>query len=557
MVSLLTIFLALFYLLGLALGPLVLAVATRAYSEGRGRRIGDWSFATGLKSVWRPALTFNAANELELKRRGYDEEHDEQKISFGGLFSKVERFLFDPQNRIHDFYGTPFAFVDERFGIILDPRDAVLGRELLERQAAGTYTRRVERGEQLVESVLAVFELPKGHVGARLPDVWALVGGSFDAQLVRKIHEFYRKGQAPKSGTTAIRQLLVPVGAFIGVLLLGMLAAGQGVGQGGGGGGASVPNSSSIEIGGSMLLLWATLRRPAVAERIRSWLGNDQGHNETSNQPSPPQTDGGADGPRPDRGRVRDWFVSAVFLGVFGLLAYGLYVALPVPATLLGITLPLGLWGVVLLTFGMGTLPFVAGWFGRGLGPIGAGLGKIFIIIGLLPYARPVITLIDERTYELREYAAEDWPVEPQWYRFALTRVGVGFLNDEGTWSDDLIESPAAVGSMGEAVTDGGGDLVAAAEAPPKHAVTPLIEQEGIYGYVPTDVDDDAVYVRTDLTTGWFEEAGQNRRLMQAALETAKERFGGGQKPLSDNKILMATFAAMIAGAIFDWLVFF
>lgn len=599
--TLLDLFFFLFFLLGVALGPLLLAIATVAFSEPRGKALGKVALSIGLQSVWRPALTFNAANELVLKRRGYDEKHDEQKISFGGLLSGVERFLFDPQNRIHDFYGTPFAFVDERFGIVIDPRDSVIGRELREHQERGVYTRRIVRGETFIESVLAVFELPKGHVGARMPDVWSLVGGSSDAQWVRKIHEFYRKGQDPKTGTTAFRQLIIPAGTFIGILLIGMFAGGGGAG----GGGAADAADRTVGVGSSLLLLlgaplsryyrfapvlvvsglaavllyflnplWMSIAGVPIAVgplvgavitaaimtiMVLSGGGDDQ--DEKQSEPKDQneflfkddEDEEDVDN-EPQPSPLQDSLVAAVILGVYGLLTVGLYLWLPTWVPLLGIPLPLGIWGAVLMLIGMAVVPFTAAWLGRGLGGLGTLLGKLFIVIGLLPWDRPVITLVDPHTYELAEYEDHEWPVEPEWYRFALTRIGVGFANNEKLWHDDVVERPARVKAMAQIEADGG---TPRADSPSGYSTTNLIQQDEIYGYVPDEVDEDSLYVRTDLTTGWFEEAGQNRRLMLAALEYAKEKFGEGTKPMSDRTIMVATFGAIVLGVFVDWVFFF
>lgn len=496
------------FLLGILLGPLAVAGLTRLLSPETGRGLGDWSIGLGLKSVYRPALTFNAASELTLKRRQYDEEHDEQTISFGGLLSSVERTLFDPQDRLHNLFGTPFGFVDERFGVVFDPRDASIGRELREAQQRGVYETRVERGQRLVESVLGVFSFSGRHDGVTLNHIWTLVGGSFDSQLVRKIHEYYQKGQAPKADTTALRQLLVPVGTFIAIVLLGMFAAGQS----GGGGAAPPANETSINIGMALL------------------------------------ASAGAGGlERRDKGVL-------ALGGLLGLGALaGAYLLFPAWVPVLGIPLPLGVWAVIALGVGLTVPPFVASFFGRSLGGLGMGLGKLYITIGLLAYDRPVITLVSEGEYELREYDDHDWDTDPKWYRFAMTRLGVAHTNDVDTWGEDVTESPARVEEMASGpVPDGGGRA-----APPGYSVTDLIQHDDITGYVPDDVDDDATYVRTDLTTGWFFEAGQNRRLMKAALESAKERYGGGQKPVSDKWILGSTLLAMLMGALFDYLVFF
>lgn len=502
------IFVALFYILGLILGPLAIAVASKLWD---GSRLSDWAVGVGLKSVWKPSLTFDAANELTLKRRSLDEDHDQEEIAYStGLFGSLKRHIFDPQDRTHEWFGTPFSFVDERFGIAVDPRDVLVGRMLKDYQETGQYTYRKEQGETLREAFLAVFEVPGEFVGTRLPDVWTLVGGSFDAQFVNRIHEYYQKAQAPRESTTALRQLLLPVGTFIAVVLLGMFASSQ---TGGGGGAPAPTNSTNINIGQQFLAI--ALMSTAASGRSKRNTGIVAGF-------------------------------GLAFAGLFGMI----HMAMPVWIPILAIPLPLSAWSAIAFGVGALTLPTISAWFGRSLGGIGVTLGKLWITIGMVGYDKPVITLTGPHTYELVEYDTVDWDREPGWYRFAMSRVGIGLANDVEVWGEQYVETPARVDEMGSMQTDGG-------IAPLGHSPIDLISVGSISSYVPNDVDADAQYVRTDLTTGWFFEAGQNKRLMKAALETAKEKYGGGNKPVGDKLIMMATLAAMAGGAIFDWVVFF
>jgi hypothetical protein len=508
--SLALVFLALFFILGVSLSPLAVAVAVNAFADGLGKRIGRWAIGLGLTSIYRPAITFNASDELTLKKRSYDEKHDAEYITFGGLLSTVKRHLHDPQNRMHAFYGVPFGFVDELFGVVVDPRDCDLGRSLRRAQANSQYEHRVEEDGRLVESVRAVFERPEGHVGVRLPDVTTLVGGSFDAQIVERIREYYRESQAPRTSTTAFKQLLVPVAAFIGVVLIGMFAAGQ-TGGGGGGGAISSPSGNSSTINVGVLLLAISTRRVREVLARRNW---------------------------------RNVAVSTVAVGLATGVAGGLYLAFPMPTPVLGIPLPLGVWAVVALAVGAVIPPFVAAWLGRSLGPLGMALGKLYLIIGLLGFSRPVIDL-DDGEYRVVEYGVHEWPVEPKWYRFAMTRIGVAYHNVEDNWPQGTTLTRGEVRAM----ADGG----EARFSPSGHVSTDQIKVGGIKGFLPAkdDLDGDSIHVRTDRTTGWLLEAGQD------ALEAAKEDFGGGSKPVGEKWILGATLAAIAMGALFNWVVFF
>lgn len=507
--SLALVFLALFFILGVSLSPLAVAVAVNAFSGSVRDRIRRWSIRLGLTSIYRPALTFNASDELTLKKRAYDEKHDAEYIAFGGPLSTVKRYLHDPQNRIHTFYGVPFGFVDELFGVVVDPRDCDLGRSLRRAQSNGQYTHRVRDDDELHESVLGVFGRPEGHVGVRLPDVSRLFGGSFDAQVVDRIREYFRKSQEPRASTTALRQLLVPIGAFVAVVLMGMFAAGQTGGGGGGGGGPMPTNSTTIDTGALVLAL------SLQSLRQRNW---------------------------------RNIVVGVVMIGGLLAIGAGLVLAFPMVMPLLGIPLPLGAWAIIALLVGAIIPPFTAAWLGRSLGPFGMALGKLYIIIGFLGYSRPVIDF-DDGEYRVVEYDSTEWPVEPKWYRFALTRIGVSYANDDEAWPRGTTLSQAKL----ETMADGGYD----GPAPSGYEPTEMIKVDDITAFVPDDPSDGEIFVRTDRTTGWQFEAGQDARLMKAALDHAKEDFGGGSKPVGDKWILGATLIALAMGALFDWVVFF
>lgn len=519
--AIVTIFLLLFFILGVSLGPLLLGVLIVAFSRDRSQRLAAWTIGLGLTSIYRPAITFNARDELTLKRRAYDEKHDAEYIAFGGVLSKVKRYLHDPQARIHSFYGVPFGFVEELFGVVVDPRDAALGRELRVAQANSQYEHRVERGGRLHESVRAVFELPRGGMGVRLPEVIYLFGGSFDSQLVDRVRDYYEKSQAPRDNRSSLKRLALPIGAFVAVVLMGVFAAGQGAGGGGGGGGAPAGNSSTINVGASLLFLLLSL--PSI--------------------PRPPRPSA----PDPPDVNWRDLFVALVTIAIAGLLMVGLYLVFPMPVAILGIPLPLWAWTVIALAIGLALIPFVAFWFGRSLGALGMGLGKLYLILGLLGFSRPVIAY-DEGEYRVVEYDDHYWPVEPSWYRFAMTRLGVGFLNFEDNWPDGTTLSRSRVKALGdEATTD--------TPAPTGYTATELIAVDDVHGFVPDDPAEETVYVRTDRTTGWYLDAGQDVRLMTTSLEHAKEDFGGGASPLGDGVVLAATLGAIVIGALFNWLV--
>lgn len=562
------IFVLLFFVLGAALGPLFLAGLSVALEDDRGQRLSEFAVGLGLKSVWKPVLMFTTSDELTLKRREFDEKHNSEYVSFGGILSSIKRTLHDPQDRFHPFYGTPFGFVDELFGVVVDPRDVLLGEQLRRKQANGQYTYAVERNNSLHESVRAVFELPEGPVGVQLSQGAALFGGSFDSQFIDRIRDIYETSQAPKGETSALKQLLAPVMAFAGIVLLSMFVAGQTGGGGGGGAPAPQPtpteNNTTIEVG--LLLLFISTDR--IKRRLREWYENlKQKLNELRNDGSEESADILDQNPDNDfesrstsPGEIteddteekniswRNRLVTAALGGFAALFAFGLYIAFPPIVSPLGIPLPLGIWCFIALLLGMLVPAFVASFFGRSLGGLGMLLGKLYIIIGLLGFDKPVINL-DDGQYELVEYADRDWEIEPHWYRFAMTRIGIGFPNGEDAWPDGTTMHSEKVKTLAET-----GD---SKDAPDDCVATDAIKVDDIKGFLPDDIDDDSIHVRTDRTTGWFFEAGQARRLMESALQNAKRDYGGGEKPISQKWMLGATLASIFMASIFSWAVFF
>lgn len=526
--ALVHLFLLLSFLLGIAAGPLLLGVAIAALSSSGGRRLGSWTIGLGLNAIYRPAITYNDANELTLKSRSYDEEHNRQYIKFGGLRNTVKRYLHDPMDRFHNFYGTPFGFVDELFGVVVDPRDPMIGHEGRRAQENNAYTSRVETDDELKESVLAAFNVPRGNVGVRLSDSAWLVGGSMDSHLVDYIRKLYEKSQAPKETTTPLRQMLLPIGAFIGVLLIGGWLAGQ-TGGGGGGGGAPAGNSSTISVGSSLLFLLLSLpsiSKPSIPK---------------PSIPKPPRPSG------PDINWRDVFVVSGFILAGVGLVGF-LMTVFPIPIAFGGTVLPLGAWCAIGIGLGLGLVPFSAFWFCRG-GPIGMALGRLYLILGFLAWRRPVITY-DEGEYQVLEYTDTEWKIEPEWYRFALTRVGVGLKNKPKNWPNGTTLPAEAVQELVE-------EAESETPAPTGYVATEEIALEDIHGYLPETVPEDDVFVRTDRTTGWFYEAGQARDLIVTAIRRAKEEFGGGKKPISDTWVMRYTLGSMFAAAVFDWMVFF
>lgn len=483
------------FVLGLGLhfvGAIFALAALGSEAKGLARRF----LKIGLVSAYRPAVTVNASHELTLKRRKYDEHLDTEKVVFGGLMSKVTRYLRDPQDRLHRFFGVRFGFVDERTGLVYDPRDCDMGKRSNEHQEAESLSYRgsVEEG-RITKQIRGVFGFETGARGVSLRDVKYLIGGSADSQAVDWLITLYKKSQEPRSQSLSVWKILAPAIALSLVLAVGAFLGGGG----GGGGGGGTP---TLPVGSALLL--------AISPYLpfNSW---------------------------------RQRGVAAGFAIVGGLLLAGLFVFFPT-----GIATK----AAVSFVFGLVFLPGLAYFLGRSLGGLGMGLSKLYLILGFFPYSDPVIYLREDNEYVVEEWDDLDGVAEPEWYRFAKTWVGVTYENTEDAWPGrDSVLKPDVLKEYGETTVDVDADL------PPQHAVASGISSAGHSGVVPTDPDEDRVWVQTRHGMSWFKDVGRGQ-LLKRALKNAKEEHFGG-KDIEDNKVMYMTLGAAILGLFVDVVVFF
>lgn len=449
----------------------------------------------GLTSVYKPVLTVGASNSFTLKKRSLDERLDTEKITFGGLRSTVTRYLRDPQNRLHRWGSVRFGFVDERTGLVFNPRDADAGREAKRHEEAGSleYSGEPKNG-RIPKFIRGVLDLPAGTRGVNLQDVHYLVGGSADSQAVDWLIDIYQRSQEPQESSLSVWQKLTPIAALALMLVLGSFLAGGG--GGGGGGGMTLP------VGG-LLLLVASPSLPEWFTRTRAVTG------------------------------VVSLLGVLVFLGLTSVFG-------PV----------LAIKSLVALAAGMLFLPFIAVFLGRSLGGLGVALGKLYFILAGFGYKNPVFHLTEDDEYELREL--EDLPErssEPAWYRFAYQWWGVTYENSEEAWTGkNVVLSPERVESMAQADVP-----VEGLDA--GDAVANGLENAGHEAVIPKRPKSDHVHVVTRHVFGWFRGVGRGRLLWRALKQAKEDHFGGGQG--KDDLILYTTIAFALLGLVVDIFIFF
>lgn len=471
-----------------------------------GRPLGDLATTIGLTSIYRPAFTVNDVGDLLIKKRSYNDELNVEEVGVGG----ITRELSDPQKRIHKWSGIPVGLVDELTGAVFDPRDADIGQRARDHfDNASLVHAHTSPNEGYVERMRAFFELSKGTRGVGLSSIRYLVGGGSDANAAERVIEHYRKSQSPRSKSTMLRQLMIPVGMFLLVVLVGWFAYNQT-------GGTSPAGGGSSETVGYLLLLAST---PAFAERLQEKI-----------QATP--------------NRV---------LAVGGV---SVVAVVGIQFVLLSM-MPLLLLVAVNIAFlaGFLSIPGVAFVLGRNLGPVGVLLGKLYLVLGFLPYEEPVVMLTEDEEYQVREGSEVDFEVEPVWYRFAKTWLGFTYHNSLDMWPDGTVESAKNVKEYGRSVrADGGED--ADRGLPYDYTTAESIQYAGHKGFVPTDPDEGDVFVRSHHSLAWYKDVCRGE-IIRRAHQYAKEKYGDGEDGMDSKTVLFLTVVMMTFGLALDYLAFF
>jgi hypothetical protein len=501
--------------IGFAASIVVPIFVTMALGE-HGKQLGKKWFGLGLTSVYKPALTVNDVGEVLLKKRSYNDDLSREEVAIGGLTRELE----NPQDRIYHLLGTPFCFVDEVTGAVFDPRDADAGREAWKHFDDSSFVFREQSNRGYFERVRAFFELPEGDRAVTLSAVRHLVGGGSDAAAAERVIEHYRKSQSPRSNATAMKQLLVPLAGFVIVFLAGYFAWQQQRPPGGGGGGGATQVGWLLLAGGPL----SRFRDAALAHAKKLRRSGDDGDSEP---PVPPR-------------------VAAV---VAGLLAATVGIEY-----LLSTIIPLPLLALLTAAFvgGFLVLPGTAAFLGRSLGPIGVVLAKLYVTLGLMPYDRPAIHLRADDRYELVETAGTGLEETAKWYRFARSWVGITYENSEDAWNGETTMSASEVKECGAGPrADGSSSFL-----PPGSVPTNVLSFGGHTGFVPARPDEDNVHVQTHHALSWFKDVGRGETISRAH-QYAKDKYGGGEQPVSDKMLIVFTMAAMGFAALLDYVAFF
>lgn len=467
----------------------------------------------------RPGLSFGKHADLTLRQLSYDDVFDAEEIESGGVARKVRRTA----ENVHRFGSTPFALIDEVYGVTFDLRDmAVAEREHRHRedgQMVRTFAKFNNEGEATrVENFCRGFFEFEKRPGLSLDiddSVRRIVDGSERAHWHERMDEAVRRMFIDRQEGLPFLKLLVPAISLGIGLLLGFYVLGPGQLPGGDTGASPIDVGAMFAVSLSGFGGWA---RSQLA-RVRDGLSGGGGSS----------------------GGLVPWRRLGKTLAGLAILA-----GLAFAASAIGL-----FWsGVIGGSFlaGYAVLPLLLLLLGA-LG-VGAGLGDLMLMAGLMGIREPVLDLTEDDQYRFVE--ADDLGLEdPPKAKLAWTLIGL---------SPEV--SPEAFGHAGydaadveeirdQIATDGGRD---ADDVLPKgYESTREITKANHSAFVPSDPDPSTTYVRADMWLARFRDAATGTSLDTAEKEARKE-YAAGDPDLSDQR-LMGYSALAAAGGFGFWVV--
>lgn len=518
---------------------------------GVGRPLARLHLWFAMWSLQRAAIVVSEHGELLIKSMQFDDIGVET-ISFGDETKEFE----DPAARLSHWMGFPFALADEPTGILFDPRDAAIGDrkdEFDKRDIAEVESTRDTFDEHGIDKwVPGVFELDKRHELVDLSKVRSIIAGGERAEYPQRIEELYKLHRQPFNSNRVALKLLLPVGAFVGIMVMFWQIGSQGGGGGGGGTTVTGPGASLLYlcVGSRGLLSLFEMSDDDSGSGLGEILSSsDEGSNsasERASSPPDPKGSGGEDR-SPDDGDSPSWVNDVDFVRVAKILA----LALPLPLLFVSIGLfvspIIAVLAATLFAVGFLTLPVLT-VVGRASTIISGGLAKyLYLKLGLLAYDRPVWRWTPAG-YELVEYDELDGAERVTWYGLVGSVVGFTFEPDSGNFDASHVDTEQVKEWAGSDIKADGGDPPR--DPTPDGYVRAPEHKRSVYaGYVPAEPNDDAIYINSGIALTRFDSAAFGDKTLKR-LTWSKQEHGDGNFGVDDSTIAWMTFGSMLLASV-------
>jgi hypothetical protein len=417
----------------------------------------------------------------------------------------TDKLFEDPDNALHHWLGIPFAFADEKHGILFDLRHPALGmrKQEIEKRGEEAYLATDEEYESfgVAKWVPAALEMPALHELVNLSAVRELVDGGERAEYPERGEEFYKHSRDPFADKASLKKFLYPSIAF-SIPFFGIWI---GVTQLGG-------PSETVGYGASVLWLLIGSVQFDLRDKLSrawSWL------------------------------KALDWFkiISAFLLitipsGIFTAIA--VFVSPSLSASIL-----------VTYLIGMALMPLLTILFSPSA-LIGGALSKLYFKLGFFGFQNPVMRWTPSK-YEIVEHdslrTAEQNSTE--WYDLFGTVLGFTYDPEPRSWGAEHV--PHAELEAMEPVADGGQKL-GTSNLPAKYIRSDM--KRDLYGgYIPKRLSDKHYYLKSAIAWGRFKNTAHGDKTLRKLLE-AKDEHGAADDDVDEGLVFKATVVSGVFGAL-------
>jgi len=463
-------------------------------ATGEFRSFANFHLWLATSMLQRAAIVVSEHGDLLLKDMEFDDLGVET-MSFGSETKEFE----DPDSALHYWMNIPFALADEAHGVLFDPRHAALGQRKNDAKERGEHSVRATQHEWdeygIHEWKRGLYELPQKYELVNLGAVRHLVDGGERSEYPKRVEKLYQHSRLPFQSNASTARLIMIILALIGPFAAMWVLATQG-GTGGGGGGSTVSYGTLLFAAGLPTLKEIDVKRAVTVLAVAL--------------------------PLPLLFGVLFVFVNPLF------------------AVLLFVIMGMGFWFLPLVALLLKVTSF------------GGALSRMFMKLGLLGYEKPVLEWTPEK-YQLREYSELDATGDVTWYGLCGSLIGFTFTPDEESWGAEVVNK-RNVQNKQEVVADGGSP--ANSHIPAGYTRLPSMERGDVYAaFVPTDLDDDAIYLDTGIALSRFSDSANGEKALSRLL-WAKEEYGG-DNGLSDKSIAYVMAGCGIVSAMLGVFVFF
>jgi hypothetical protein len=472
-------------------------------------RLASWAgnawFAFAAKAMKRPAVSVGNRGSPSLRQLSFDSTYEQETVEVGEVEKKITRTA----GAVHRVGATPFAFFDERFGVIFDLRDLLVGRLEHELREDGeivkTHTEFGEDGEPTLtehywRGFLEIEERPGLDLDVE-SSVRPITDGSEEADWWSHVYEAVRRMYILRQEEVSVLKMIIPFAVGGAALFVGYYVFGPGP-MPGTGGGTSAPDAVSV---GWLILTGAGGGALGKARRILAAVKEQM-----------------------------PWVAIAKTIGLTAAIALAglLSVAAgPFNAVLF--------WGSLLIGFGI--LPLIT--LIMGAAGYGGPLAELFLWGGIQAFDEPILNLTSDDRYRFVEADALGLEDHPR-VRIAKSWIGLSCdVNPDAFGRAGYAASDVADYQPPKEFTPDGGSSV----IPRGYTPAEGMRKAGKDAFVPRSLSPDTTYVRLDAWLRRFKDAATGHGVDTADREATKD-FAAGDPKWSDEKIMSMSVKAAIAG---------